>query len=69
MSFLIDGEQVGSFTLAPNGDTTYQYGVLVYANTSLTPGTHIFTMVVGHFGGSSAVALLDYFMFTCVLHY
>lgn len=66
MSFFIDGAQAGSFTLPPNGDTTYQYGVPVYANTSLTSGTHIFTMTVGHPGGMSAVALLDYFIFTCV---
>ncbi|KAL1940450.1 hypothetical protein VTO73DRAFT_9022 [Trametes versicolor] len=64
LTFLIDGEQSGTFELAPDGDDTYRYNVPVYGNDSLTPGTHTFTMVVGHAGGQSSLALLDYMVFT-----
>lgn len=64
LTFLIDGEQSGTFELAPDGDDTYRYNVPVYGNDSLTPGTHTFTMVVGHTGGQSSLALLDYMVFT-----
>lgn len=66
LTFLIDGEQSGTFELAPDGDDTYRYNVPVYGNDSLTPGTHTFTMVVGHAGGQSSLALLDYMVFTYV---
>ncbi|EIW53837.1 uncharacterized protein TRAVEDRAFT_66601 [Trametes versicolor FP-101664 SS1] len=64
LSFLIDGEQSGTFKLAPDGDATYHYNVPVYANDSLASGKHTFTMVVGHPGGQSSIALLDYMIFT-----
>ncbi|OJT11266.1 hypothetical protein TRAPUB_12219 [Trametes pubescens] len=54
----------GTFKLAPDGDATYHYNVPVYANDSLASGKHTFTMVVGHPGGQSSIALLDYMIFT-----
>ncbi|KAI0628479.1 hypothetical protein C8Q77DRAFT_1068168 [Trametes polyzona] len=64
MSFLIDGNEAGTFRLAPNGDAAYLYNVPVFANDTLSPGTHTFTMVVGHPGAASSLALLDYITFT-----
>ncbi|KAH9846768.1 hypothetical protein C2E23DRAFT_743313 [Lenzites betulinus] len=66
MSFQIDGKDAGTFELAPNGSTTYQYNVPVFSSGPLSSGTHTLTMTVGHAGGNSSLALLDYFVFTYV---
>ncbi|KAH9856892.1 hypothetical protein C2E23DRAFT_721430, partial [Lenzites betulinus] len=66
LAFLIDGAPAGAFALPPDGDTAFRYDVPVYANASLVRGTHTFTIVVGRPGGMSALALLDYVVFTCV---
>lgn len=64
MSFLIDGENVGRFQLAPTGSKTYTYNVLVYANQSLTSGQHTFTLVNGRVGVPHSLVLFDYLIYT-----
>ncbi|KAI0827537.1 hypothetical protein BC628DRAFT_1432511 [Trametes gibbosa] len=66
MSFQIDGKDAGTFELAPNGDSTYQYNFPVFSSGVLPSGTHTLTLTVGHMGGDSSLALLDYFVFTYV---
>ncbi|KAF8995265.1 hypothetical protein BDQ17DRAFT_1250938 [Cyathus striatus] len=51
MTFYIDNEAVGHFERIPPGNNTYQYNVLVYSNTSMIPGEHIFVLQNGQEGG------------------
>ncbi|KAI0682003.1 hypothetical protein C8Q76DRAFT_573608, partial [Earliella scabrosa] len=66
MTFYLDGQQVGTFIQEPSGDSTYQYNVPVYVNASIPSGDHAFMLVNGRAGGQSALALLDYIVFTYV---
>ncbi|KAF5365953.1 hypothetical protein D9758_006725 [Tetrapyrgos nigripes] len=61
MTFYIDRQVVGSYNKpAPANSTGYDYNVLVYANTSLTPGLHTFVLQNGHKNSSSiSEAILD----------
>ena len=63
MTFFIDDEQVGTFTQAPNGDSTYHYNSLVYSNVNLGDGPHTFRLESGHLG-QKALVLLDYLVYT-----
>ncbi|TFK83223.1 hypothetical protein K466DRAFT_498881, partial [Polyporus arcularius HHB13444] len=64
MTFYLDGDQVGTFVQPPNGDPTYQYSVPVYVNEAIPSGKHTFTLVNGRAGGQTALALLDYIVFS-----
>ena len=64
MSFAIDGEQVGTLQLAPDGNATYLYDVPVYVNESMPRGQHTFTLTNGRASGQTALALLDYMIFS-----
>lgn len=66
MTFSIDGQTVGSFELAPTGQATYDYNVLVYANSSIPSGTHTFVLQNGQPGGAKSLVLLDYIVYTYV---
>lgn len=64
MTFFIDGEEVGTFELAPTGQNNFSYHFPVFASDPLPSGPHTLTMENGHLGGSQALALLDYFIYT-----
>ena len=67
MTFFIDGEQVGTFVQPPDGDTTYDYNVPVYANTSLAAGPHEIVILNGQPNGNKTLILLDYIVYTFVM--
>lgn len=67
MSFLIDGELVGTFVKQPPGTQGYDYNVSVYSNTSLTPGNHQITIQNGHANGPKSLIILDSIVYTYVL--
>lgn len=64
MSFLIDGEEAGTFTQSSTGQDTYTYNVSVFASEPLPSGQHTLTVVNGRIGGPKVLALLDYFVYT-----
>ncbi|KAJ3556234.1 hypothetical protein NM688_g2137 [Phlebia brevispora] len=64
MLFYIDGQTVGSFTRDTTGQTTFEYNVSVYANTSIPPGLHTFTLQNGRTDGETSLALLDYMVYS-----
>ncbi|KAI0771009.1 hypothetical protein BD413DRAFT_72508 [Trametes elegans] len=64
MSFYIDGEEVGDFVRPPDGDSSYRYNFLVYANESLDPGEHSFVIVNGGQETTKSLTLLDYIVYT-----
>ncbi|KAL7285825.1 hypothetical protein ACG7TL_000934 [Trametes sanguinea] len=67
MTFSIDGQEVGRFVQPPDGDTTYDYNVPVYVNTSLPPGPHQLVILNGQPNGNKSLILLDYVVYTCVV--
>ena len=58
MSFFLDGEAVGNFLLAPDGDESYKFNATVYANESLSAGMHNITIVSG-LSNQKSLILLD----------
>jgi hypothetical protein len=64
MTFVIDDNIVGTFTLLPLGLPTYQYNVSVYSNTSLPAGPHTLSVVTGQVNGPKSLILLDYIVYT-----
>ncbi|KAF8980270.1 hypothetical protein BDQ17DRAFT_1380793, partial [Cyathus striatus] len=58
MTFYIDNEFVDN--------KTYQYNVLVYSNTSMIPGEHIFVLQNGQEGGggNKSLTLFDYLIYS-----
>lgn len=64
MTFILDGQPVGSFELAPTGSTNYDYNMAVYANSSMPYGTHSFTLQGGSLGGEKSLVLLDYIVYS-----
>ncbi|KAM5539938.1 hypothetical protein V8D89_006441 [Ganoderma adspersum] len=63
LTFSIDGDLVGTYVHIPENTTnTFEYGVLVYANTSLSYGQHFFVMSAG--GPNASVFLFDYLIYT-----
>ncbi|KAH8086598.1 hypothetical protein BXZ70DRAFT_899946 [Cristinia sonorae] len=64
ITFLIDGEAVGSFFQAPNNATNYGFNVPVYTNASIPSGNHTFTLQNGHVDGPKSLVLLDYIVYT-----
>ncbi|KAF8989057.1 hypothetical protein BDQ17DRAFT_1257251 [Cyathus striatus] len=68
MTFHIDNEVVDHFEQIPGppGDGTYQYDVLVYSNTSMIPGEHIFVLQNGQEGGggNESLTLFDYLVYS-----
>ncbi|KAF7791382.1 hypothetical protein EIP86_002396 [Pleurotus ostreatoroseus] len=65
ISFLIDGQVSGSYTnLDPPNDNTYTYNVCLWANDSIGPGLHTFTLQNGQAGGIKSLILLDYIIYS-----
>ena len=64
MTFLIDGQPVGSFSQSPTGAPNYDFGVPVYSNNSLPAGNHLFTLQNGHVNGLKSLVLLDYIIYS-----
>lgn len=64
MTFFIDNQEAGSFSMLPSGATDYDYNVLVYSNTSIPAGSHLFTLQNGHIGGAKSLVLLDYIVYS-----
>ncbi|RDX45695.1 hypothetical protein OH76DRAFT_1357460 [Lentinus brumalis] len=64
MTFYLDDVEVGRFLLPPNGDPTYHYSYPVYVNASIPSGQHTFMLVNGRSDGQTALALLDYIIFS-----
>ncbi|KZP05462.1 hypothetical protein FIBSPDRAFT_877525 [Athelia psychrophila] len=58
LTFLMDGELVGTFEHIPTTSTAYQYNTSVYANTSLSYQEHILTIMAT--GTNMSVILFDY---------
>lgn len=63
MTFLLDGQQVGTFKQKPNGNSTWDYDVPVYVNASIPYGAHTLSIENGHAGEKSLV-ILDYVVYT-----
>ncbi|KAF6766494.1 hypothetical protein DFP72DRAFT_866681 [Ephemerocybe angulata] len=60
MTFLIDGQPAGTFEKTPpDGQTGYDYDVLVYSKTGLPDKIHYFVLQVGKGAASDTLALLD----------
>ncbi|KAF5377227.1 hypothetical protein D9615_006346 [Tricholomella constricta] len=64
MTFLIDGDIVGTFVKPAPGTTGFDYNVTVYSNTSLAPGTHTITVQNGHVNGPKSLVILDRIVYT-----
>jgi len=64
LTFFLDGVQVGTYLGAPDGSPTFDYNVLVYANESLHPGMHSFTLQNGVVNGSKSLVLFDYLTYS-----
>jgi hypothetical protein len=62
--FFIDGVQVGTFNMAPDGDSTYSYNQLLYANSSMVYASHAITLQNGRVGGPISLTLLDYLIYS-----
>ena len=63
LTFSIDGDPVGTYVHIPENTTnTFEYGVLVYANTSLPYTSHVFVMSAG--GPNDSLVLFDYLVYT-----
>ncbi|KAK0472181.1 hypothetical protein IW261DRAFT_1509427 [Armillaria novae-zelandiae] len=64
MSFYIDDDLVGQFSHTAPGEPGFEYNVTVYANSSIPPGMHRFTVQNGHVGGSKSLLLFDAFIYS-----
>lgn len=63
LTFWIDGDLVGSYTHIPENTTTvFEYGALVYSNTSLQDKQHFLTMSAG--GPNASLILFDRIVYT-----
>ncbi len=67
MRFILDGQEVGSYSRPPNGTDTYEYNVPVYVNKSLSAGNHVIELHNGKVGGNQSTVLLDYITYTYAL--
>ena len=63
LAFFIDNQKVGTFQQAPNGNTSYQYGVNVFAKDGLSNGLHTLDLVSGE-AGKDALVMLDSITYT-----
>lgn len=66
MTFYIDGQLAGSYSKSGLAVTGYEYNVPVFANASLTPGIHSFSLQNGRVRGPTSLVLLDYMIYTYV---
>ncbi|KAF8898337.1 hypothetical protein BD779DRAFT_1467 [Infundibulicybe gibba] len=65
MSFFIDGEFVGTFAKPPPANSSgFDYNVLVYSNTSISPRRHQLTIQNGHVNGPKSLIILDSIVYT-----
>ena len=64
MTFYIDGEEVGTYIKEPPGGTGFDYDVLVFEKTSLSPGEHEFILQNGRPDGLQSLVLLDRIVYT-----
>ena len=65
MTFFLDDldNPAGVFQQTPNGDTSYRFGVTVFAKTDLPFGQHTIRLEAGH-AGKKALVLLDSIIYT-----
>ncbi|KAF7367309.1 hypothetical protein MSAN_00793000 [Mycena sanguinolenta] len=64
MTFFLDGVVVGQFIKTPVGSAGFDYGVPVYANSSIDPGLHTLTLQNGQQNGVESVMILDSIVYT-----
>lgn len=62
--FFIDDEFAGSFSNVPDGQKTYTYNFLLYANNSLPHSLYVLHLQNGQAGGPLSLVLLDYFIYS-----
>jgi len=63
MTFLLDGEEVGSFQQSPNGNPAYLFDSVVFSKNDLSLEQHNITLVSGRLG-KVALVLLDRIIYT-----
>lgn len=66
--FFIDDDSVGTFSMQPDGQPTYTYNYLLYANDSLPHSRHVFSLQNGQVGGPISLILLDYLVYSTSVH-
>jgi hypothetical protein len=66
MTFFIDNEVVGTFSLASyiGNESEYQYNVPIYVNHSMPAGVHKFTLQNGQKRGQKSLIMLDSIVYT-----
>ncbi|KAJ3994086.1 hypothetical protein F5050DRAFT_578611 [Lentinula boryana] len=66
MKFFVDGIEVGSYPLMSTSSelAEWQYGVVVYQNTSMSMANHQLLIQSGEEGGPDAIILLDSIMYS-----
>ncbi|KAN0076719.1 hypothetical protein V8E55_010574 [Tylopilus felleus] len=64
VQFELDEVLVSTYTHTPSTSTDYQYNVLVYANSSMTPGQHTMVVVPAVNTGNRVLVLFDYLIYT-----
>ncbi|KZP05468.1 hypothetical protein FIBSPDRAFT_1004719, partial [Athelia psychrophila] len=65
LTFLMDGQLVGTYEHIPMTSTNYQYNIPVYMNMSLSYQEH--TPTIEAAGTNTSVILFDYVAYMCVL--
>jgi len=63
MTFLLDEEMVGNYSLVPNGSPGYTFNVPVFAREILSPRLHNITILSG-LAGNKSLVLLDSIVYT-----
>ncbi len=61
-TFLMDGNQVGTYLHIPTGEGNFLYNVPVYAETGLANSPHVLTMEAT--GANASLILFDYAVYT-----
>ncbi|PFH54739.1 hypothetical protein AMATHDRAFT_281 [Amanita thiersii Skay4041] len=64
MTFVIDGQVVGTFQKRAPGIPGFDYNVTVYANTTLSPAVHTLEIQNGHVDGYKSLLILDAIVYT-----
>lgn len=63
LTFLIDGQSVGTYQQEPSGSNTFSYNVPVFVSTGLDQGQHNITIVNGY-NDTKALLMLDRLEYT-----
>ena len=65
LSFFIDGQLAGTFDYIPPGNSNnYTYNAMLWANNSIAPGSHTFSLQNGYSNRSSSLVMLDYIVYS-----